>query len=310
MLAHKLSATLLCALGATVVAPHADAFLLTYYDPATGEVLFETPATGIGSDVGFDTYQLEINQPLFNLDNWIELLPNNFLPDSNTTSLKFENALGLQLTGLYTIGEILPAGLTESEMNALWIPGDATTGTGSLARGGLGFLGTGLQPLSFIYGDAPGEPINEPLAPTAQSADFIYDFTTGEVTLKSDDPELGGTMNGIFFQSDGAFQSENFINIFPDGLDTINDSVLATTGSPIDPGEYEIGAVLEPGLTLAELESTVFDARFFGDGGIPIFNTRGTEDGTAFTFIVVPEPATGMLAALGGLLVAARRRRS
>lgn len=308
----------------------ADAQLVYHYDPATGNVSFDTTNTRTGklhlyrigrscvdlsddhaflSSCNFGTPQWATDLPgdiTFRVENQIRLgqglaesLPN--LLAEFTQSEPWE--------GIYTIGDVLPAGLSEDTWLNLISPDLRYT---DLIGGG------DPPPMEFVYGLPDGEFQNrwDLVDPDnldwADEAQLIYREMTGELVLVTSSGEAGGHISGFLFQSVGLFDADGFTPPFETQLTTNDASHVGFFADAMEPGEYNLGSLLQPGLTADEYYASITNAEFFGQlgfGSNPL--TLGT-DGTAVALVyqAVPEPATStLLAGIAAAMLLRRRHR-
>src|SRR5262249_50474061 len=122
-----------------------------YYDPLTGNVSFDSSGTRSGGVYGwgFEVYASPAAFQ-FRTENFIHLTTSSFYTDR--TDGIGESSYSTRLDGLFTMGNILPTGLSEQ----FW-----TTSFKNMFK-------YGNQPYSYIYSDVIGG------GPPTEDAQFIY----------------------------------------------------------------------------------------------------------------------------------------
>jgi len=302
--------SVLLVLGLTAIAPFPqrveavlDADL--YYDPATGEVFVDTADTWTG---GIIAYAIEVDP-----DQPIRLIPENFTPFLITPLIVAaaphqigENSLALT-SGLYSMGNVLPAGISESDYLTMWkFPYYIAVFGGGDRRGS--------GPFDLFYGPAPGVPMNDPNLPDlnnltwATAATILYDAGTGDVVIDTTGPN-GGYITGFLLESDDRFIDTAFTPP-PQAVAAYGyHDAVSVLSPPLPPDYYEIGQILERGLDYDQITQLFSAAWFVGPGGIGSTDFDFANEGAAFSFVVVPEPASILLLTLIAPAMLVRRRR-
>ncbi|HEX4414014.1 MAG TPA: hypothetical protein VH107_10335 [Lacipirellulaceae bacterium] len=283
------------------------ATLKWYYDPLTGNVSFDSSETRSG---GLYVYSFEVyaNPAAFQFrtENLLHLTNSTFFFDQpNSVG---EGSLSGSLNGLYTIGNILPTGLTEQ----FW--------TTSFKN----YFTSGNQPYTDIYTDVIGG------GPSAD-AEFIYGAPQGEFKNKTDllDPntlkwattatlvyqpwdgkilidttgDSSGYITGYLLQSNGQLLASGFT---PDTTGPYNSADANSIGAfadLIEPGIHTVGKILAPGLSLSEFVAKFTGAKFMPRAGYKGQSFDFATSGVSFSFemAAVPEPACFVLV-LGGVI--------
>ena len=303
------------------------ATLKFYYDPNTGNVSFDTAETrtGVlyGYTLGLNVYRTDIR---FFEENLISLTDSTFLDQRD--HLIGETTFSQPLSGLYTIGDVLPAGLSEETWNDLFgirsngAFYDSVRGTYVEHKGQHAYIDMfgGREypdPAELLYGAPEGEFENrlDLLDPNtiqwAQSATLVYNPLSGEVVFNTTGLQSGYT-TAFFLESEGVFLSENFAPFIDTPIIGATPDTLIMFADIIDPGQYSLGEVLPSGMSLGEFQGVFTNARFLERAGFKGGSLDFETDGVSMSFALaaVPEPAsmTLLLGAIVGLL--SRRRQS
>lgn len=311
-----LAATVCLVLHQLTLAP-ASATLVFYYDPLTGNVSFDSANTRSGA---LRIYQLELfpSSP-------IRFRPENFIRTfSSTYGIARDNKIGDAslsdpVSGLYTIGDILPPGLS-AETWASIIP-HPNFGVGSPVAGAIGYayyldeLSMGLgPPPEMVYGrpdrefDNRWDLVDPDTLNWATSVTLVYRPWNGEVLLDTTGSE-GGYITGFVLESNDDFLSDNFIKFIESPYFGATSSVIGLFADAIEPDIYSLGTILEAGLTESELGSKFNSAKFFGRAGFAGASVDLTTDGQPMAIMVdaVPEPASILLSVVVFAMLVLRR---
>ena len=312
---HRSTAVVLSLTCSTLSLTASGQLLTVYYDPATGNVAFDTSTTPTG---GLTSYEFLVqgfpDGPIaFRGENHIRLSDSVFFTD-HPWSISDRTRFGEDWRGYYTIGDVFPAGL------------DAATWETEYLDYIIPYAGSVLRPqdpdlfqlraVDWVYGQPDREYDNlvdwiDPDTLTwAQSATLQYREATGEVFLITNGSG-GGHISSFLLSSDGRFLPDAYTPPIETLLNSTTEDLIGTAADyPVEPGVYSLGAILEAGLSLAEFESLFTQAKFMEragfNGGSFDFETLGRT--FALSYIAVPEPATGLLA-LAGFLATTRLRR-
>ena len=302
----------------------AEANFTYYYDPATGNVSFDTTGSPSGE---IWAYGLLLNR------NRVDDLPTDlrFRPENHVnifgTPFKFVSdpmdvsavSISSELSGYFTMGDVLPAGLTQETwetvfggVNLSLYPESPLGSHVYFDHGGRG--ATGVPPADLIYGqpDRPFDNRWDLVDPDeldwASSARLIYNPYTGEVEIDTTGPD-GGHISYWAIQSDGAFLAENFTPWVDVPFTSANSDVIGFAADAIEPGVYSAGAILPAGLSLGEVQAAFTSARFMGRAGFGGSSFDIEAHGVDFSFAVaVPEPQALWLLALGAIGLGGARR--
>ena len=282
------------------VAQRASAQLEFYYDPLTGNVSFDTSHTRSGVSYSYGLNFGSNSSLEFRYENHIRL-SNSSLYFSEPNMLS-DNALSPPFEGLYTIGDVLPVGLTEVEWTNLFpvlrglVFEDSHTYTDVIGGGSP-------PPAKFIYGLPEGEFDNkwDLVDPNtldwAQAAKLIYRPHSGELLIDTSQAS-GGYISSYWLSSNGEFLTDDYDPIVDSALGSATDSDLGLFADAIEPGLYSLGEVLAPGLSQSEFESVFTLARYLGQAGFAggSFDLQANGQALSLVYSVVPEPSTLMLA--------------
>lgn len=287
-----------------------DAEVDFYYDPATGNVSFDTANTSTGYAVGIGLELHPFGTDIrFSTEEMIRL-SNSGLYDA-TPTVYAEITWGTPWEGTYTLGNILPTGLEEQEWLTLF---DAPSGgSKTLERiGGGGDFPTG----DFHYGRPDGEYNNRSDLIDLNNVDWAEEATlfylpgSGELFLDLSGPN-GGYISGLALIST-RLNYENFISPVPgSGIQADSSGVGFNLGEVLAPGIYNLGELLPKNLT-EQVFPEHFDSAFFATGTGKSssdldFQTSGTPIRMAILNRSIPEPS-GTIALFSSAVLAGLRR--
>ncbi len=332
---------------ALLAAFDADATLKFFYDPGTGNVSLDTTETRSGELI---SYNLKLPSP--NLAYWMSRnnanTPRNPALDSGDEVRFRDNQVRLSsssffhfdgwiasdlmlsnpVSGLFTLGDILPPNLPQSVWDRLFagvFTGDFSTHDPDVAGDWYGIhsytdvLGGGAPPpAEFIYG-APDRPfdnrwdlVDPATLQWATEAKLLYQPWNGEVLVDTRGPN-GGHITSIWLVLEDAentgFRKDNFTPL----ESTTTPPLLLVPGAisiladAIEPGLYSLGEILETSLTAEEFDDLFAHAVFMSVEGFQGASYDFETLGVAFDTVIVPEPA--VVATLSGLLLTLCRRR-
>ena len=225
--------------------------------------------------------------------------------------------------GVYSLGNVLPAGLTREELFASYfgetgrrsLPGDRTPFS-YLAWGSFALDPLLLHVFDINYSPSPFPPLNDPNPqPTeefnwATEASLSYDPRDGSLYLDTTGPGGGRAFGYRVRLTEDLFRVDEFNAVTNEMFAALSlDSLSEATR--IDEGIHHLGAILPPGLDVPRLLEIVASANFIGEPG----HGRGALDvavnGLPMAITIVPEPSTLLLVVLSfASLVSRRRHRS
>jgi len=298
--------TLFLALGSLVQSTAQAVVAPLFYDPATGNVTLDLTEADGGIIRG---YTLSSNNA-FLIDNYVTFM-NTPLVDRVPYQIGEANAFGDIPAGVYTVGDILPSGLSKVDVaNLLSLDGSEWLG------GPGGFR----SPFGLVYGPSPFPAVNNPSAPPpifdwASEATLIYDPVTGNVKLDSSGPQGGNIASYILKSSPGSFHAANSSPASEGGYHEANDTmILEENLTGLTGGIYDLGQILSPGLDLNGLHSHLTSAKFLTAPGHGFGDFDIETNGVGFTLRIaaaaapVPEPSTYAMAVIGLVGLLAYRR--
>ncbi len=287
-----------------------------YYDPATGNLTIDATDLPGGR---FSGYTLDFNydgfgpfdpaeaglQPI-RADEYTPFM-STFWFSTTEWSLGESKISGSGVpAGVYSIGNVLPAGLTRDEAGRyrqVLVDSRPDVPYSNDERNVLGTPGDGVgHYFQFIYGQSPFPPLNvgdewgaATIERWAESASLIYDPNDGGLTidLTGDD---GGTIMGYQLTLDPVVLNAEAWQPVTELAAVTNENTLAEfTTVGISEGRYDLGTILSPGLSDAELNSAVISSLFIGEPG----HSNGPFDvsahGQPMLLTVVPEPTSGVV---------------
>ncbi len=312
-------ALLACSLGAESLAG-----LQFYYDPDTGNVSFDTTDTRTGA---IYLYALKLRT----LETSTRFISDNHVRLSNSTlylareDTVQETTLDAPLRGLFTVGNVLPSDLSEETWLGLFnensITGEKRGDPDAPIRGVYGYvdqLGGGPAPQAeFIYGAPAGEYDNRwslvdpSILDWAEEAQLIYVASSGEVLIDTTGPN-SGYISSYFLQSDDEFLFENYHPVTDSVFVDVGSRTLALLANAIEPDRYNLGRILEPGMSLSELETTLTKAEFLAQAGFSSARNFDYEvDGITMKLVyqAVPEPSGFLLLVFSLAILTSHRKR-
>lgn len=317
----------LAAVLSTGTASPALAVLRFYYDPDDGNVSFDTTQTDTG--VVF-SYSLGINRSLssirFNTENLVRLTNSMFA--TVTDVLIGEGTTSNPLKGLFTIGNVLPSGLSEETWNetfgTLALHGFHPITNGivnyHITRKGSHFyldaIGQGHpEPAELFYGPPEGEfdnrwdIVDPDTLDWAQTAILTYRAWSGEVIIDTTG-EDSGYITSFLLKSNNAFLPANFTPFIDSPFNTSRPDLIGQVADAVEPGQYSLGNILQPGMTLQEFEATFTSARFLERAGFKGGSFDFEADGLAMQLVyqAIPEPSTMMILAAPLAQILLRRK--
>ena len=310
-LASRIIATSLVVILAACVS-NADGQLSFYYDTLTGNVSFDTSETSTGQAIGYGFRIDEGHSDVrFNLDEWITLSASS-LVDEMPTQIA-EVTFGQPWSGLFTIGDVLPAGLTAEEWSGLF------EGSGEASYRDAAGQGTPPEAL-LVYGRPEGEFDNQDdlLDPDtltwATEASLIFREQDAHIILDTTGNE-GGYTTAFALQTDGLPVDEEALTLPSTfGLSEVDENQVGYFTDVLEPGRYDLGSFLGADLTGSEFLGGFSEASFLGRVGFGRRDLDLSTDGITFSLSIqtaaVPEPASSIVLAIALAACCSRRRRS
>ena len=261
------------------------------YDPETGEfsllVESELPNTLLG-------YVLIANPPnVFRVDQHVRIL-DVVKYDSTAIQIGEVRAHPPAEAGLHTLGNILPPGLSEPDLERFFERRSYLPALG---------YGTSLD-IDLIHGASNMVPINFDSKPRdlsditfAQRAVLVYDRRNGGIWIDSTGPD-GGTLLGVQIRDNGAglisdaFELDVLHDATPDRIGFVDER-----GFP--PGLLLLGKILPAGLNDSTLRQRLSGHFTSKPGTRPVdldvdAQELASSGWSAFSVISVPEPSTSL----------------
>lgn len=285
-----------CLLILLVLPLQVQALSTLFYDPPTGEIFFDVQGPG-GRFTGFD---LRSQAGLLQTDNFLRLGEPTVLLHVTSTYLTDAAGLGTDRPdGLYGIGAVYPQNVSAADFVA-----DVSASWGSDA--------TGVVDFAIEFGRPAGIPRNDPNlmrihGSWAETATLRYVAPTGELVLDTSG-EDGGYLGYFAIESFQRFRNDNAVAPQIDVWES-GESTLAGIGL-LAPGEHNLGAVLDIGLSPDEFTAAISSARWRGETGVGFgeFDLTLASGSNAMTLVHIPEPASVGMLILGMAVCCCRSR--
>ncbi len=297
-------------LAMTLLAAPCGATLKFYYDPDTGNVSFDTTESRTGSLYAY-AFEAYTSAWKFRAENLIRLSNSTLFTALPTTV--GEGTVSAPWRGLYSIGDVFPIGLSETELHStvgyLFEP---TRPVQYLYADQVG--GGDPPPAQLIYGRPTGEFVNrwDLVDPNtldwATAATLVYRPWSGEVLIDTTG-DSGGYISGIVLASAGQFIANDFDPFFHGPAVEATEDLIALFGDAFEPGRYSLGQVLRAGMTHEEFESLFSRAEFFARAGFRSAEFNYDAEGLALSVQYVPEPSSiafALIAILCSLIIPTR----
>ncbi len=307
---------------ATLIVFPAHATLKFYYDPATGNVSFDTTGTSSGELLTYGLYMRVTgisNPPVYPPDiQTIRFRNENLVRLSNTTFFQndplaiSDQSIGNPAQGLFTLGDILPAGLDEETWSRLF----ARSAWGefhdpSIAGGWWGQhtytaeIGNLNPAAEFFYGRPEGEfdnrwdLVDPDTLQWASQATLTYDPATGEVVLDTTGPDSGHITTFWLKSTDPRFLLGNALEIPGMNLFPSVQNDLVYRGDALEPGVYSLGDILDTAISAEDID-TLFERRqFLAREGFNQASFDFEQYGLSMSVVYLPEPvASGLFVGL------------
>lgn len=286
-----------------------------YYDVRTGNISVDMTditggiVTGYSFGIPFDGYLSE---------NFTPFMDTLFIND-RTDAIGESNFNGIE-PGVYSLGNVLPAGLSEEGLTEYFGEHRHPQNTLFLytAYGALGSLT--YHQFEPNYAPSPFPPLNDssigppPVDRWATEIELIYDASTGGLAIDATGENGGSFMAYQLFLSQNLVRTEAFEPITGSEPSVKPDSITEFAFASIDEGIYSIGEVLPPGLSQTEFINLIDSATFLGEPGHGAGALDIGANGNVMSLVhTVPEPSTfALVFVIMGLFVPIRklRRRS
>lgn len=282
-----------------------------YYDVRTGNLTMDV--TNVDS---FGSYVFEIPFEGYIPENFTPFT-GSFFATARSTQIGETNLAGVT-PGVYSIGNVLPAGLTPDELMTYFepiIPYTIPYRYQPYLHHASG-IGTGTYYVfEPFYSPSPFPPLNDPtVGPPvidnwAEMARLTYNAATGDLILDTTG-ENGGTLWSywLYFNEDiVAVDSFSAITELAPLAESRAISEISVNGIP--EGVYDLGPVLPEGLSEAAFFDSIDRARFIGEpghgAGALDLDVSGIDIALAY---IVPEPSGALLGLVAMPFLLLRRR--
>jgi hypothetical protein len=282
-----------------------------YYDVRTGNVTVDTTNVIGGVLTGY-FFQIPFDGFLF--DNYTPFM-DSFFVDRTERVLGESNLSGIS-PGVYSLGNVVPAALSEEELGEYFGP-TLPFGRTEFEYFAGGQLGSSTFHLfSPQYSPSPFPPLNDPTIgpPTvdrwATEMTLVYDPATGELALDASGENSGHFMQYFILLREEVVRTEAFTSITDFAPLATPNNLAELSFEPIPGGYYSLGNVFPAGLDEGQLFQLIETAAFTGEpshGSMPLdINTHGIN----MSLTIVPEPSTSLLVllSLASLVYPFRRR--
>ncbi len=296
-----------------------------YYDQSTGNVTIDTTNISGGEFVAYTFSRRGLFDIGYQPDGHTPFMP-NLLPVGATERNIGETSWPNEplLPGVYSIGNILPAGLTPDELTEsyfgesgfLWTLSEQSLFTYG-AYGSFDLDPEQFHVFDINYAPSPFPALNDPSASTeereivwATEASLEYDPGDGGLVLNSTGPNGGRLFSYQIVLNEDVFRTDEFTPATNPFFSTIGPEVL-TEVSRMDAGVYHLGSVLPPDLDYDGLARLIDQATFTGEPGHGPDAIDLSVHGRPMAIAIVPEPTDSLrLAILAGIVAFAHRRRT
>ena len=218
--------------------------------------------------------------------------------------------------GVYSLGDIFPAGLTEEELLSTYFDGDGGPPDGRQfnARGTLGSRTYHLfQP---IYSPSPFPALNDGtvgppvIEKWAANVSLIYNTISGGLSLNSSGSGGGTIWSYRIVFDDDMINVDQFTPATEPITASVNANSITEVGfAGIREGVHELGSVLPSGFSEDELLSLLVSADFIGEPGTGVNGLDLDVNGLSMTIAFVPEPSGQWLCIMLLLFLVRSRRK-
>ena len=292
-----------------------------FYDAASGNVTIDTTNVFGGELAGWAWVVPCEPCDAFIVDEFTPFM-NSAFASARGHSIGESNFSGTP-GGVYSLGNVLPQGLTEAELLDTYFSVDQFLNS-PLSRTMyfvLGQLGSRTQHvLEPIYSASPFPALNDRgVGPSssveawATQAILRYNTATGDLFVDTSGNNGGAIFSYEIRLAEPVLRLDEFIPVHTPGLggeDSSDDSLLEVSWEGLPPGNHLLGSVLPSGLAEDELESLIDFAQFLSAPGHDAASFDVEASGISMTIQFVPEPTTSWLALLSvACLFRARPRR-
>lgn len=264
-----------------------------YYDFRNGNVTVDTTEVHGSSMIG---YGFRVPFDGFLIENWTPFMDTFFI--SGTEREFGETNMGGISPGVYSLGNVIPAGLSEEELGEYFGPqGPFNRPTSRFQYYAAGALGSQTyHHFSPQYSPSPFPPLNDPsVGPPevdrwAREITLAYDAATGELALDASGENGGHFMQYYILLKEDVVATEAFTPITDFAAVASPNRITELGLDPIPGGYYSLGNVLPAGLDEEQLFPLFATAAFRGEpthGNLPLdINTHGID----MALNIVPEP--------------------
>ena len=252
-----------------------------YYDVATGNVTVDTTNISGGEFVGYFFAHPSASRFDFLPENHTPFMPTLLGPTSTHRSIQELSWPNDPLEpGVYSIGNILPAGLSRDELMAEFFAG---TGRPTnpfepsfyryYARGSYDLDPTQYHVFEINYAASPFPPLNDPNPGPpeeikwATEASLSYDPGDGTLFLDTTGPN-GGIAYGyhIELRDDDVLRVDEFTPATSEMFISVRSNLISES-SRIEEGIHNLGNILPTGLDEQGLRDVIESAEFIGEPG-------------------------------------------
>ncbi len=292
--------------------------LPAYYDASSGNLTINTTNVHEGTFLGYvldalgdGEFRSENHTPIMNAPGFVTA-NNNKVGEAN-----FDGVDG----GVYSLGEILPPGLSFEELR------DTYFGVDVFGRPGIpsnrevnyyvtGPAGSGIHHLlSPIFSPSPHVPINdETMGPTsvdrwATEVSLRYNLLDGTLAIDSTGENGGAIISYSIQLTSPSFDIESFQPIGTLQPVATADNIAEVVFTGIDEGIHSLGPILPTGLTTEEVSALFDTLLFIGEPNHSVDALDVNVSGAAMSLLVVPEPGGGPTLLFASLLILAANSR-
>lgn len=290
-----------------------------YYDAATGNATVDLTNVfgGESAGYGFGYSAAVCESPCVPLraENHTPFMGGAFT--QSTAALVGESNFAGVSAGVYSLGDILPIGLTEQELVDTYFTPDPVRNW--VQYSAIGPAGSGIQhAFQPIYSRSPFPAQNDSsvgpetgVEQWATEAELRYNELTGDVTLDSSGRNGGAMFSYELELTEPVFRTSEYRAV--SGFGTTNgelDHIVEVDWNGIPAGEHSLGRILPTGLTPKELVGVIDSAKFLGELGHDVDSFDIDVNGHALAIShIVPEPNSVLMIVGAGPIVLSLSRR-